>query len=219
LELLRRFIDASRTIEVFSVDNEGSVVAANSAFREHVGLEGSEDSLGSVGEILLDPDTSRLQDWLGSGDVPIRPVRMTFRDRRGEPYSMVCFLQERDHRLEIIGEPDPTEERGAGERMVQLNNELVTIARERARQQRELEKTRDRLEATLEDLRNSYWHLQKIQEVLPLCMRCGQVKTSEATWQSVIDYLKENSIFLSHGYCPVCAKEVEKEFEAYDGDR
>lgn len=219
MELLRRFIDSSRTVEVFLVDEDGRVVTANPAFRKHVGLEGVKGPYGSIDELLLDPGILRFQTWIRDGELPTDPVRMTFRDHRGAPYAMSCLLQRRDGRLQVIAEPDTAGEQGAADRMVQLNNELVTIARERARQKREMERTRDKLSAALEDLRNSYWHLQKIQEVLPLCMRCGRVKTSEATWQSVIDYLKENAIFLSHGYCPGCSREVEKEFDAYDGHR
>ena len=35
-------------------------------------------------------------------------------------------------------------------------------------------------------------------------MHCGKVKTGEARWEGVVDYLKKNSLFLSHGFCPDC---------------
>lgn len=65
------------------------------------------------------------------------------------------------------------------------------------------------LKTAHERLQNSFWHLEKIQEVLPICMACGKVKTSEASWEEVIQYLKNNSKFLSHGYCPDCLERVK----------
>jgi cysteine sulfinate desulfinase/cysteine desulfurase-like protein len=111
-----------------------------------------------------------------------------------------------------VGEPDVGGDRGVVEELVQLNNELATMARERARRERELERTRQRLQAALEELETSYWHLKKIQEFLPLCMGCGRIKTAEAEWQSVAEYLKDNEIFLSHGYCPPCSAAVLQEY-------
>lgn len=64
------------------------------------------------------------------------------------------------------------------------------------------------LKAAYEQLDKSFWHLKKIQEVLPICMECGKVKTSDSTWEDVVDFLKKNSLFLSHGYCPECADKL-----------
>jgi len=59
-----------------------------------------------------------------------------------------------------------------------------------------------------EQLQNSFWHLRKIQEVLPICMGCGKVQANNSSWEDVVQYLKNNALFLSHGYCPECAKKV-----------
>jgi DNA-binding NtrC family response regulator len=61
-----------------------------------------------------------------------------------------------------------------------------------------------------EQLQNSFWHLRKIQEVLPICMSCGKVKTNDSSWEDVVQYLKKNALFLSHGYCPECAEKVKE---------
>lgn len=39
-------------------------------------------------------------------------------------------------------------------------------------------------------------------------MECGRVKTAELKWDSVVDYLREHALFLSHGYCPECADKL-----------
>jgi SMC interacting uncharacterized protein involved in chromosome segregation len=91
-----------------------------------------------------------------------------------------------------------------GTRFLELNNELTVLARESARKSLELERARGDLQRSLDELNASHWHLRKIQEVLPICMDCGKVKTGAARWEDVVEYLKKNSLFLSHGYCPEC---------------
>jgi hypothetical protein len=81
-----------------------------------------------------------------------------------------------------------------------------------ARRKRELEHAREKLQEAYDELDSTYWHLKKIQEVLPICMECDKVKTADATWEKLADYLQRNSQFLSHGYCPQCG---EKMREAY----
>lgn len=60
------------------------------------------------------------------------------------------------------------------------------------------------LKEAYDQLDKTFWHLRKIQEVLPICVVCGKVKTADSSWEDVVNYLKKNSRFLSHGYCPEC---------------
>jgi PAS domain-containing protein len=209
-DLFQRFLNVSSTVEAVDVDGQGRIAAANGAFRHHVGLPADELIGSPLSGLLTAPDAERLAGWLADGP-PAEPVRVNFVSASGSPFSLRCIVGGEDG-LRIVGEPEVDGDRSAAEELMLLNNELATLARERARRERELEQTRAELETTLEELRTSYWHLQKIQEVLPLCMKCGRVKTAEAEWQPVVDYLKENEIFLSHGYCPNCAETVEREF-------
>ena len=92
-----------------------------------------------------------------------------------------------------------------------LNNELAVLARENARKSKELHRAKAELQAALDELQNSYWHLRKIAEVLPMCAVCGKVDPGMGDWETVVDYLRRNSLFLSHGYCPECETEVRAE--------
>jgi response regulator RpfG family c-di-GMP phosphodiesterase len=75
------------------------------------------------------------------------------------------------------------------------------------------------LASALEDLRESHWHLRRIQELLPICSYCGKVRTEDTYWQSVEDYLRKNSDFLTHSVCPECLAELEKELDmGLEGD-
>src|SRR5581483_247674 len=90
------------------------------------------------------------------------------------------------------------------ETLEDLNNRLAVETRENARKAKELERVNRKLKGALEELETMYWHLRKIQEVLPICLECGKVKTDGGNWQTLVEYLKANSQFLSHGYCPEC---------------
>jgi Fe2+ or Zn2+ uptake regulation protein len=84
------------------------------------------------------------------------------------------------------------------------------LLRENERKAKALHKVNAGNASALKDLLESHWHLKKIQSVLPICMTCGKVKTSDSAWETVVEYLKQNSLFLSHAYCPDC---LEKELE------
>jgi hypothetical protein len=69
-----------------------------------------------------------------------------------------------------------------------------------------------RLAESLRDLQDSFWHLRKIQEVLPLCMSCGKVKADGDRWEKLTDFLRRNSLLVSHGYCPECFEKARRAF-------
>ncbi|HSJ08815.1 MAG TPA: hypothetical protein VK928_02850 [Longimicrobiales bacterium] len=129
-----------------------------------------------------------------------------------DTYTLRCIVGRRDERLVLVGEAADARADDTTQELLRVNNEFATLTRELARKSRELERTHAELSATLQDLETSYWHLRKIQEVMPVCMGCGQVKTDGSRWETVADYLRSNEIFLSHGYCPPCAKNVASEF-------
>ena len=67
------------------------------------------------------------------------------------------------------------------------------------------------MEKTLHELNTLYWHLRKIREVLPICMKCGKVESGEARWEDLIAFMHDRFPFLSHGYCPDCAAKFQTE--------
>lgn len=68
------------------------------------------------------------------------------------------------------------------------------------------------LRESLSQIQAAFEHLRKIQEIIPICMRCGKIKTSDCCWQSVVDYLQEHELYVSHGYCPSCRDTVMREW-------
>lgn len=97
------------------------------------------------------------------------------------------------------------EQRGRWEaELVQAKRIAEEESRASARKSEELGAAKRELERTLAELKESNWMLRKAAEVLPTCMYCSRVKGDQARWQSAIEYLKKNAIFLSHGCCPDC---------------
>lgn len=139
-------------------------------------------------------DPAALRAW--QAERPVQPVHEHILRRRAS----------------VLGEV------AAQDRLGELTNELAVSLRENARQNRELEHVKATLESTLEELRQTHWHIKKLQEVLPICMGCGFVNADERGWQEAVQFLKERAPFLSHGYCPECAArrraELERELES-----
>lgn len=218
-ELLDRFIAMSSTTEFAMADGDGRVQAANAAFIRHVG-GGSDGVVGrSLQGYLTASDGIRFARWVTGDAPPAEPVRLNFVGADGMPYTLRCVVDRKAGSVRVAGEPEADGERNAAGELMRLNNELATVAREGNRRQRELEATRRELNDALEKLQSSYWHLQKLQEVLPLCMRCGRVKTDEARWQTLVEYLMENDILVSHAYCPSCTEVVVEEYDVGDDSR
>lgn len=190
---------------------------ANTALAHHLDVPRERMIGAPVTDYLASGQAARLDAYRDDEGASHDLVRIHFADSTGAPLTLNCLVRQREGGLLIVGEPEHVDDRLAVSEMLRLNNELSTMARESARRERELDRTRQELEKTLEELRTTYWHLKRVQEVLPICMGCGKVKSDEASWETVADYLKANEIFLSHGYCPTCAARVMEEIER-EGD-
>jgi response regulator RpfG family c-di-GMP phosphodiesterase len=75
-----------------------------------------------------------------------------------------------------------------------------------------LQADNDWLSRSIDQLRRSSDALQRIGEVLPICMECGKVKNASAAWEDVPKFLAESGVALSHGYCPACVALVEQRY-------
>jgi hypothetical protein len=148
---------------------------------------------------------------LGDSDEVIECTLNLFRSGH-ECDTLYCRAWRADGVTVVLGEREPEDAARLQRELMDLNNELVVKSRELTRRQRELEHTRSKLQAALDELETSYWHLRKLQEVLPICMECGKVKTADATWEDVVEYLQRNALFLSHGYCPDCAEAMMEKY-------
>lgn len=195
-----RFLADSRTVHCLTARTEGTVRWCNARMAVALGLPATEVAGQSLWELMTQPDAAALRERLARADRDVHErFLVNFVNRVDAPFTLSCCCTIRPEGLLLLGES--ADEGDFREEWLQLNNEMAVLARENARQGKELERA-------LRELEGTYWHLKKIQEVLPLCMGCGKVKAGRG-WQAVVDYLRENALFLSHGYCPDClAKEM-----------
>ncbi len=208
-KLLLRLVRSGRSLLAVATDAEEKVVWANEAFRAAVGLAEAEISGTPLSRFLSEGSTSTLRRRALDGED--EPTRVSFLDRHGHPFTVETVAGGDGQGLVLVGEPSVEEAQSLSQELLRLNNELSTLARERARKEKEARRANERLQEALEELEHSYWHLRKIQEFLPVCMRCSRVKTAERGWKGLVDYLRDHEIFVSHGYCPDCANEVLEE--------
>jgi PAS domain-containing protein len=214
-EIVEKILHGTRVLACMRVSGSGTIVRANPAAGRATGTPAAELAGRRIAEFLAQDDGERMERWLVSG-VPSSSelVLLNFVSGDHQVQTLQCRLFAEGTDLIVAGEPDIEEDRELSEDLLRLNNELAVLSRESARRSRELEAARARLADTLAELESSYWHLRKIQEYLPVCMRCGNLKTGEAQWESVVDYLRSHEVFVSHGYCPTCAKVLERELES-----
>jgi hypothetical protein len=91
--------------------------------------------------------------------------------------------------------------------IIEMNNELAVLAREHAARNKELTAAKRELEKALHEINTLYWHIRKIREVLPMCLKCGKVQSGETQWEAVAEFMIQRFPFLSHGYCSDCASQ------------
>ena len=83
-----------------------------------------------------------------------------------------------------------------------LEHELIySVARDITRR-KQAEDERERLVA---ELQNALAQVKELQEILPICMYCKNIRNDKDYWQSVETYISHHTRSrFSHGICPGC---------------
>lgn len=197
---LLHLIEAGTSVHLLEA-TDGVIVRANRVFetaakRPLVGAELVSIVVGAASERLV-----RAAESSGSD-----PVLIQFVDALNEPFTLRCVLRARAGGLMLAGEPPADHQRRLEEQLFAVNSELNALLRENTRQARALE-------VAHQQLKNGYWHLEKISKVLPMCLSCRQVRTGAAddAWETLENFLQRSTSFLSHGYCARCARNLKRE--------
>jgi hypothetical protein len=207
--MMRRILLGLESVEYFELDRSGDILAANPAFARRMGATPGEMA-GKCGVCFLTAgDRPKVRGWLNGAGLPDGSVLLNFATPGGEVYTHRCLVTRFGGGLALAGEADLESERWQASKLLQLNNEMAVISRERARHSREVSAAKQELAKTLDSIRTTHWHLKRIQEYLPVCMECGKIKADSSRWASLVDYLKANEILVTHGYCPDCVAELE----------
>jgi heme-degrading monooxygenase HmoA len=202
---LPQLLVRSRSLHWLRASLDGRIVAANPAF-EFLLQEPAGTLAGqSLWDRMTKADAASTQAILKSEKPDSdAPALLNFVDRGNSVYTLECQVEVHGEDFVLVGEPVREHDRDLAKGLLELNNRLALLVRENEKNVKALGQAKEKLENTLAELNQYHWHLRKIQETLPICMFCGKVKTGEARWEGVVEYLRANSLFLSHGCCPSC---------------
>jgi DNA-binding NtrC family response regulator len=65
----------------------------------------------------------------------------------------------------------------------------------------------------MSELRNALDHVKQLQEMLPICAICKNIRDDKGYWNSIEAYISDHTdTVFSHSICPVCAQKHYKEF-------
>jgi len=92
---------------------------------------------------------------------------------------------------------------------------LAHLAREALERADAAEALALQLTDTLDELKESHWHIRRLKEFLLVCASCHKISMVEAEWEPLVHYLHKQGIAMSHGYCPGCFEEAMAAAERY----
>lgn len=206
ISLLAEYLAESTTVIFLSASRDGRLEQCNRQLSAVLKRPQDEMLGASLWDLLTDSDVLRLRTAVEGAEPGKRTAcRLNFVAIDYQPVTFECRLECLPDKLVLIGEPNARDAHVAQEQLLQINNQATVLIRDLSRQMRAFDKAKCVVEEMLEELRTSYWHLRKLQEVLPVCMNCGKIKSSETNWEQIVHYLKQNNVLLSHSYCPACA--------------
>ncbi len=196
----------SASVAVVKLSRDWCILEANPVFCELIGFESSL-TCNILGLISADDAAT----WFEQVErMRVESVLLNYLHRNGSITSLRSRLYSTPIGELLVAEAPVHDLIVAESAMATLNNEMVTLARESARQASELKEQTRKLSETLLDLENSFWHIRKDQELLPICMCCQNVHSEPGLWEPVSDYLQRTSSFLTHGLCPGCLTTFQK---------
>lgn len=203
----------SQTWHCFVAGLDGLLFACNAAAAHRLGQHRADLKGRALGDYLTEPDALTLREMVESGGQSrAGSFLLNFVDAGHDPYTLACRLEVRSGYFVLLGEIIVHEELLRHNELQDLNNQLAALARENERKTKELTHAKALLESTLQELRNSHWHLRKVAEALPMCITCGRVRPDEAQWQDVTEFFTTNSLLVTHGCCPECEGKMRGEW-------
>ena len=195
-------------LHVFATASDGTVTYVNRAAADRLGCEPATLEGSSFLDRIAPGARPRATALLRSrsGEETLDLVALD-----GRPFTLRLFaLAGPGDTVVVVGEPDVPAYLRLGEELVAVANDLSVVARERRRDARQALRKAGSLEEALTSLKESFWHIRRERDVLPICVGCGRVSTEDGRWETLLDFLHRTTTFLSHGYCDTCAAEFKR---------
>lgn len=190
----------AETVQLLVLSAGGNLLQWNQAAREGLGSHAALRE-GEPVWALLAPNSGLLLR-ASMEEARSHPVRclLTFTDEETFAFTLSCALYWMGDACHLFGEQRVAREQRMNEELLALTGELARVCRDHAQ-------LAARLERTLADLQESHWLIRKIQEHLPICAVCHHVRAAQAEesgWESLVEFLARNGLWMTHGYCPEC---------------
>jgi hypothetical protein len=199
----------AESVQLLVLSAGGNVLQWNQAAREGLGSHAELREGKPVWGLLAENSASLLRASME--EARSHPVRclLTFTDGEAFAFTLSCALYWMGDACHLYGEQPVGREQRMNEELLALTSELARVSRDHAQ-------LAARLERSLADLEKSHWQIRKIQEHLPICAVCHQVRATTADgagWEPLIDFLARNGLWMTHGYCPECAAAALEELD------
>ena len=218
---LARWLDEGESTYVMLVNAESDAVVLNHALADRLGISRAAGP-APLSTLFANDEAAELAERIAQLRAEGRrgiteAFLLNMVNASGSPFTLQCRVDAQRRYALIVAECAEGPDDRLRDELLRTNNQLAVLAREREAARHALERARDALAqlneeqaVTLEALESSYWHIQRIHELLPICMDCGQVKSADGSWQHLREFLMANAMnpFLSHGYCPDCYARV-----------
>jgi hypothetical protein len=194
------FVWEAEAVLLLVISRTGHVLRWNQAAEKALGPHGVLGEGAPVWGLLAGNSASLLRECLDQARAGSTRCLLTFTDGERFACTLSCSLYPRGDTVYVFGEHRAADERRMNQELLALTNELAEVSRERAR-------LNARLQTALADLEASHWHIRKFQEHLPICSVCHKVANGgqgQAEWESLVKFLSNNGLFMTHGYSPEC---------------
>jgi AmiR/NasT family two-component response regulator len=94
-------------------------------------------------------------------------------------------------------------------------SQAIVIARGRFGDLLSLRRANDLLQTRTRELEEALAKIKTLRGLIPICASCKKIRNDTGYWQQLEEYITEHSeADFTHGLCPECLKEMEKEVDA-----
>ena len=194
--ILQEFVDSTRNLMIFELDDKNTIVYCNNGFREFLGLK-NRPTGRNIADFLLpenyeelwtnmNENKKQIKLLFGSKKSPTQILEGSFYTGAGSG----IFISEKaiiTHSDYITG-------------MSKMNNELMNLSRELNRKNSELKKAHEKIKI--------------LSGKIAVCSSCKKIRNEQTKkWEGIEDYIRDHSeAMFSHSVCPECLKDLYPDF-------
>ncbi len=78
----------------------------------------------------------------------------------------------------------------------------------------ERKRTEEEREKLISDLRGALAKIKTLRGIIPICAKCKKIRDDKGYWKQVEENIRDHTdAEFSHGLCPECVAEMEKEID------